>query len=163
MKFWWIAGGVGFFAGFMLAWIIGLADPKLDKERIATATDTSYVQASDTIREADSLVIAPKIVYRSKIVLDTSGLDSLRAIVEALREYVAEKRFKDSAWVKHTWRMTPDWLVRENVWDYHPAPMREIYFRDTVEVKPKIAKKILSGAGMFAAGGMAALIYNNNK
>ena len=163
MKFWWIAGGVGFFSGFMLAWIIGLADPELDKERIATAVDTICVQVTDTIRETDSFVIPPKIIHRSRIVRDTSGMDSLRAIIEELREYVAEKTFQDSAWVKHTWRMTPDWMVRENVWDYRPAQQREIYFRDTVEVKPKAAKKILYGAGMFAAGGMAALIYNNNK
>jgi len=156
-------GGIGFFCGFMVAWLVGLADGPVSKEVISSVTDTLVVEVHDTSRVTDTLTLRPELIYRSRIVRDTSGMDSMRAIIESLRQYAAEKTFKDSAWVRHQWSMDANWLVRQNAWDYRPAPRTEIHFRDTVEVKPKAAKKLLYGAGLFAAGGVAALVVENNK
>jgi len=156
--------GAGFALGFLFAWIIGLGQGPVSKEVIRSVIDTVYVASKDTVRLVDTNeVIHPVTVYRARIVRDTTALDSMRAIIEQLKQYVAEKTFQDSAWVRHTWLMTPDWLVKENRWDYRAAPRTQIYFRDTVEVKPTAMKKIFYGAGLFAAGGAAALVVNNNK
>lgn len=151
---------IGFIFGFITAWVVGVADPKISKESVAQVVDTLMVHTQDTIVVRDTLKQKPKIVYRSKVVRRT---DTVYAELEKLKEYKVEKVFKDSAWVRHKFGINYNDILRVSDWDYRPPPQIIIRKVDTVEVAPSAAKKILKGAGYVTAGVVAGIAIRNNQ
>jgi hypothetical protein len=145
--------GVGVFS----AWMAGFTDHGV-KQSIGHSIDTTKIFVHDTTRTVDTLhVVKPKIVYQTKIIKDGIS-DSLQAIIVKLKQYEADQTFNDSAYVKHVWMMSDDYLVRESRWEYRPGPKMLISTHDTAMVYPSTVKKVMTGIGWFCAGAVAGYV-----